>query len=178
MAVPRAVRAATAARRAKLVEYRRRKRPYAEFYEELGYASPAAASKDFSRALEESIAARNDSVEVYREEQLLELDYLAEEAHKVLRKQHYVVSAASGKVALDPESGQPLIDDGPKLAAIDRLVKILDRVAKLRGLDAAAKIEGAITVDALDRALTEARRQLAALGPEDPQDAGAERPPS
>lgn len=144
----RAERAATAARRAKLVEYRRKKIPYAQFYAELGYASVQAARKDFTRALEENIAAQHASVEVYREEQLEELDYLAEEAHRVLRAKHYVVSAASGKVALDPDTGEPLIDDGPTLAAIDRLVKILDRVAKLRGLDQ-VKIQ-VLTIDAIE----------------------------
>ncbi|MBD0743585.1 hypothetical protein [Streptomyces sp. CBMA152] len=144
---PRAERAATADRRAKLVEYRRRKIPYTQIYEELGYANANAASKDFHRALEESIAAQHASVEVYREEQLIELDYLAEEAHKILRARHYVVTA-SGRIVEDPETGQPLQDDGPVLAAIDRLVKILDRIAKLRGLDQ-IKVQ-VLTIDAIE----------------------------
>lgn len=160
MSHPRAERATVAARRAKLVEYRRQRRPYADIYKELGYKSVQDASKDFHRALEESIAAQHASVEVYREEQLLELDHLAEEAHKVLAARHYVVSA-SGRVALDPDTEEPLIDHQPVLAAIDRLVKILDRVAKLRGLDAPQKLE-VMTIDAIEAAIADLNAQLAA----------------
>jgi hypothetical protein len=152
-----------AERRAKLVEYRRQRIPYAQFYKELGYSSVEAASRDYSRALEESIARQDAAVEVYREEQLRELDYLAEEAHKVLRARHYVVSQA-GKIVTDPQ-GVPLADPGPVLAAIDRLVKILDRVAKLRGLDAPQRLE-VLTVDAIDAAIADLNQQIAALGVE------------
>ncbi|MEV5944434.1 hypothetical protein [Streptomyces sp. NPDC051994] len=168
MAVNRGERAAMAARRAKLVEYRRRKVPYSQFYEELGYANANAASRDFHRALEESIAEQHASIEVYREEQLIELDYLAEEAHKILRARHYVVTA-SGRIVEDPETGQPLEDDGPVLAAIDRLVKILDRIAKLRGLDAPQRLE-VMTIDAIEAAIADLNQQLAAT------DAEAEAP--
>ena len=164
MAHSRAEIAAIAARRAKLVAYRRRKVPYAQFYEELGYSSVDVARRDFARALEESIAAQHASVEVYREEQLVELDYLAEEAHKILRARHYVVTQ-SGKIVDDPETGQPLLDDGPVLAAIDRLVKILDRVAKLRGLDQ-IKVQ-VLTIDAIE---AEIERLSMELGDSERQD--------
>lgn len=172
----RAELAAVAKRRAKLIDYRRKKIPYTVFYEELGYVSVNAARRDFTRALEESIAAQHASAEVYREEQLSELDYLAEEAHKILRTRHYVVTQ-SGKLVEHPETGEPLLDDGPVLAAIDRLVKILDRIAKLRGLDAPQKLE-VMTIDAIDAAIADLNAQLAAsdveaealAGAEDPQD--------
>jgi hypothetical protein len=167
----RAKIAEVAERRAKLVAYRRQRRPYDEIYQELGYGSPAAARKDFMRAVEESIAAQHANVEVYREEQLLELDYLAREAHQVLTGEHYVVSA-SGKVACDPHTEQPLIDYAPKLAAIDRLVKILDRVAKLRGLDQ-IKVQ-VLTIDAIDAEIQRLHGELAALGDEAGEAAGAE----
>lgn len=172
----RATIASIAARRAKLVEFRRKKIPYSQFYEELGYASVQAARKDFTRALEESIAAQHTSVEVYREEQLEELDYLAEEAHKILRARHYVVTQ-SGRIVEDPETGQPMVDDGPVLAAIDRLVKILDRVAKLRGLDAPQRLE-VMTIDAIEAAIADLNQQLAATDPEAEATAGTEGTPS
>lgn len=169
----RAEQATIAARRTKLVQYRRQKRPYADIFEELGYSSVQAASRDFSRALAEAIANRDESVEVYREEQIQELDYLAEEAHRVLRGEYFVVSN-SGKIVEHPDTGQPLHDEGPKLAAMDRIVKISDRIAKLRGLDSPTRIEGALTIDALNRAITEAQQQLAALGGEAGETAGTE----
>lgn len=166
-----------AARRAKLVEYRRRKVPYSQFYEELGYANANAASKDFYRILEENLAELRVSVDVYREEQLAELEHLAEEAHIVMNDRHYILTPG-GKLVADPVTGDPLLDSGPKLAAMDRLVRIGDRVAKLRGTEAATKIEGVFSIDALDRALVEAREQLAAVEAEDPEDGGAESSPS
>lgn len=171
----RAERAAIAERRAKLVEYRRQKRPYAEIYQELGYGSPHAASKDFRRALEDSIARQDASVEVYREEQLGELEYLAEEVHRIFRKDHYHVSA-SGKVAEHPVTGEPLVDHGPNLAAADRILKIAAQVAKLRGLDSPQKIEGVFTIDALNQAILDAEQQLAALGNEAADDDPVEGP--
>ncbi|GHB55541.1 hypothetical protein GCM10010331_49210 [Streptomyces xanthochromogenes] len=171
MAVNRGERAAMAVRRAKLVEYRRRKVPYSQFYEELGYANANAASRDFHRALEESIAEQHASVEVYREEQLIELDFLAEEAHKILRTRHYVIN--SGRIVEHPETGEPLEDDGPVLAAIDRLVKILDRIAKLRGLDAPQRLE-VMTIDAIEAAIADLNEQLAASDAEAEAPAGTE----
>jgi hypothetical protein len=72
---------------------------------------------------------------------------------------HYEVSA-SGRVATD-EDGRPLLDDKPKLAAIDRLLKIQDRRAKLLGLDSAQKVE-VLTLDALDAERQRLVEQLAA----------------
>ena len=167
----RAERAAVAARRAKLVVFRRQRRPYAEIYEELGYTSANAARRDFTRALEESIAAQHASVEVYREEQLLELDHLAEEAHKVLRDEHFLVSN-SGKIINNPLTNEPLHDPSPRLAAIDRLVKILDRVAKLRGLDQ-IRVQ-VLTIDAIDAEIQRLSSELAALGDEAGEIAAAE----
>jgi hypothetical protein len=168
----RAETAIVSARRAKLVAYRRKKVPYAKFYEELGYASVQSARKDFTRALEESIAAEQASVEVYREEQLVELEYLAEEVHEIFRGEFFHVST-SGRIAEHPHTGEPLLDKGPNLAAADRLLKINAQVAKLRGLDQAIKVQGAFTVDALNQAIIDASEQLAALGAEADEDAGA-----
>ncbi len=168
----RAVKAEVAARRAKLVEYRRQRIPYDKFWAELGYSSRDAATRDFTRAIEESIAAQHASVEVYREEQLAELDYLAEKAHEVLRARHYMVTQ-SGKVVEDPETGQPMVDDGPMLAAIDRLVKILDRIAKLRGLDAPQRLE-VMTIDAIDAAIADLNQRIAAADAEAAQVAAVE----
>lgn len=161
----RAETAQVAARRTKLVEYRRQKRPYSEIYLELGYTSISAATKDFSRALAENLAAQDTSLELYREEQIQEMDYLAEEAHKILRGEYFVV-ANNGRIVEHPHTGEPLLDKGPKLAAMDRIVKISDRIAKLRGLDAPTRIEGALSIDALNRAIDEAKEQLASFGSE------------
>ena len=128
------------ARRAKLVEYRRQKRQYRDFYQELGYSSVGDASKDFNRVLKENLTAVKTGVELYREIALLELEDLSAKALTVMHAEHYVVGSG-GRVAIDPATGSPVIDHGPNLAAIDRLLRIQDRQAKLLGLDAATKVD-------------------------------------
>jgi hypothetical protein len=174
---PRAERAATAARRAKLIQYRRQKRPYAEFYKELGYASEQAASRDFSRALQENLAEQHANIELWREEQIVELEYLAEEAHKEIRAEHFIVSA-SGKVAIHPDTGEPLRDPGPKLAAIDRAIKVNDRIGKLRGLDRPVTEENAEAAKSMLGALADGIRlyaQLNAQPEEGPRENGEDK---
>lgn len=176
MARSRAERAAVAARRAKLIHYRRQKRPYAEIYQELGYSSPNAAMRDFHRALQENLAEQHAEAEVYREEQLQELEYLAEEIHAIFRADHFIVSA-SGRIVTHPETDEPLRDPQPRMAAADRLVKIGDQAAKLRGVYAPTKVEGVFSLDVLNRALAEAREELAALEVEGGEDGGTGEDP-
>jgi hypothetical protein len=45
-----------------------------------------------------------------------------------------------GKVVEDPAGG-PLEDSAPRLAAIDRLLRVEERIAKLMGLDAPTRSE-------------------------------------
>lgn len=173
MPISRATRATIAARRAQLVEYRRKKIPYSRFYKELGYSSIGEATKDFKRALEDSIARQDGNVELYREEQLQELEYLAEEVHAIFREEHFIHSAA-GRIVLHPETNEPLRDAQPRLAAADRLLKIAAEAAKLRGLHAPTKVEGVFTIDALNDAILDAQQQLAALEDAPGEDAGTE----
>ena len=67
------------------------------------------------------------------------LDTLIAEAHDVLRSHHYVVSNA-GKIVYD-ENGQPLRDDGPRLAAAKAIVGFDAERRKLLGLDSPTKLE-------------------------------------
>lgn len=159
-------------RRIKLIQYRNAGRPYHEFYQELGYGSPTAASKDFHRILEEQLAQQSAGIEVYRQQEVLRLDEelarlsrLYERVEKLLERQNLRVS--DGRVVT--HEGEPLPDDSPFLAAIDRLLKIDDnrrrvaeRRAKLLGLDAAQRVE-VLTIDALTAEAERLNQQLAAL---------------
>lgn len=168
----RAQRASIAERRAKLIKYRLAGRPYDDFWQELGYSSRDAATKDFCRALEQNIAEQRTSMEVYREAELMRLDQLTLEAVKILATRHLVV-APGGKVVHHPETGQPLEDDAIRLAAIDRLIKIQDRRAKLLGLDAPQRME-VLTIDAIDAAIADLNQRIAAADAEAAQAAAAE----
>jgi hypothetical protein len=84
----------------------------------------------------------------------------------VLERNHVTVS--HGRI-IRGENEEPLLDDGPVLTAIDRLLKIQERRAKLLGLDAPARHE-VVTLDALD---TEIARLSAELGRTAPGEAPA-----
>jgi hypothetical protein len=65
------------------------------------------------------------------------LEMATEAALQVLENPHVTVS--NGQIVrLD---GQPLPDDGPVLAALDRIVKISESLRRLDGVDAASKSE-------------------------------------
>ena len=77
--------------------------------------------------------------------ELVRLDGLETAAREVLERNHYTV-APSGQIV--HHGGEPLPDDGPVLAAIDRLMKIDEQRRKndesrrkLLGLDQPAKVE-------------------------------------
>ena len=144
--------AATAARRATAVRLRNDGKSWQAIADELGYRGPADACKDVGRAMENAITDLAESVEIMRERELQRLDELREVALGVLRRRHVHVSG--GKVVRDIEieendagdlvvtsTTEPLEDDGPTLAELDRLVKIEESRRKLLGLDAPAKGE-------------------------------------
>jgi hypothetical protein len=80
-----------------------------------------------------------------RAEMVTQLDQLIGEALTVLQRRHVVVS--HGRVILDPETREPMLDDAPVLAAIDRVNRLLERKARLLGADAPVKSEVTVTDD-------------------------------
>lgn len=157
MPASRAQRTATAERRAKAVEMRMTGASFQRIADELGYNSRGAACQDITRALESAVTTERATVEVYRQEELERLDLLLVEAWTVLKRQHVTVS--HGRVIRDEETNEPLLDDGPVLAAIDRILKIQERRSKFLGLDAPTKVE-AITIDALDAEIAKLAAEL------------------
>jgi hypothetical protein len=145
-----------AERRAKAVDMRMTGAGFAAIAAALGYKTSAAACQDVSRALESAVAAQSRSVEAYREEELQRLDLLLSEAWAILKRDHITVS--HGRVVRDDDD-QPILDDGPTLQAIDRILKIQERRAKFLGLDAPVKVE-AITVDAIDAEISRLAAEL------------------
>lgn len=104
--------------------------------------SPATAHAMVARALAEIVREPADDVLAL---ELAKLDNLEQAALSVLEARHYTVS--NGRLIYVGD--EPLDDDGPVLAAIDRLLKIQDRRARYLGLDAPVKTE-VRTVDNLD----------------------------
>jgi hypothetical protein len=109
-----------------------------------GYPSRFAAHSAAKQEMIRRQATINDTLDEIRDNHLERLEQLGEEALKILRTRHLVINA--GTVVVDPATGERLIDDGPSLAAIDRLIKINESSRKLLGLDAAQKAEHAVQV--------------------------------
>lgn len=117
---------------------------------QLGLSCPQAASKLVQKALKATI---EEPAEHLRKVSLERLDLMYREAMDVLRGYHLVIS--NGVAVRDPtfqfdpdehvDGSVPrealIRDTGPVLAAIDRLLKIEERRAKLLGLDAPKKTE-------------------------------------
>lgn len=121
----------------------------------LGYCSDIAAYNDIKRAL---AAATTEPVEEMRQIELARLDVLWQKAMMVLARQH--LSVSNGRVVhLD---GTPVPDDAPVLQAIDRLLKIQERRARLLGLDAPRQVE-VVTIDAVEAEIKRLNAELAAV---------------
>jgi hypothetical protein len=147
-------RIATAQRRADALQMRKDGKFFHEIAAELKYCSASAAAQDVQRAL--LLVVTEPAAEV-RALELMRLDELWVKAAEVLNRQHVTVS--NGRI-VRTETGEPLLDDAPVLAAIDRLLKIQERRAKLLGLDAPTKVE-VLTIDAIDAAIRDAEAELA-----------------
>jgi hypothetical protein len=151
---------------ARAVELRRRHLNYRQIAAEMGYADQSGAYLAVQRGLADTQAEANDEV---RRLELERLDDLARAAQRVLAARHYVVSV-TGKAARHPDTDAVLTDDGPALAAIDRLLKIADRRARLLGLDAPVKSRvEVVTEDAVD---AEIKRLEGLLGERDSHHSG------
>lgn len=113
--------------------------------------TPQYASKLIREAIKSVFREKADEL---IQLELQRLDDLQLEAMSVLRGNHPFISAgmivrvlvrgANGMPVIDPATQLPktenVIDDGPRLAAIDRLLKIQERRSKLLGLDKPTKV--------------------------------------
>ncbi|GAA4992565.1 hypothetical protein WHI96_08020 [Pseudonocardia tropica] len=139
------------ARDAECLRLRSRGETWKRISDLLGYGGGSNAKKAADRANRDVLAG---PVEDYRNQQLMRIQAMRREALKVLERDHVVVS--HGRVILSgppPEEGQPdtrtpMLDDGPKLQAIQTLRQLDEREAKLLGLDAPTKAD--VTVHKVD----------------------------
>lgn len=137
----------TAERDAQACRMRAQGHSYVEIAEQLGFDGRATAYRAVERAI---MAVISEPAVQVRTLELARLDAMLVEVWRVLKAKHVVVS--QGRVVLHPDTGEPLLDDGPVLAAVDRALKISERRARLLGLDAPVKVQ-AITVDEVEAEL-------------------------
>lgn len=129
---PRRVNAAL--RRAEAMRLRIRGVRFEDIATQLGYSSRARAAEDVLKGLADTVQEPADEL---RTLELERLEMLWRRAMAVMDRPHLV--AQMGKVI--KYRGKPVIDDAPVLAAIDRLLRIQERRAKLLGLDAPVEVE-------------------------------------
>lgn len=132
---------------------------YEEIAKRLGYADRGKAHQGVQRAM---LATMAEPAEDVRKIHLARLQEMYRTAREIMLKNHIAVQ--NGKVVyLDGSNGErsPVADDMPKLAAIDRMLRVLEREAKLLGLDAAKQIE-IISLDAVQAEIREIEQRMAA----------------
>lgn len=118
--------------------------------DQLGYGDKGNVSRAVTRAV---AAVQAPAVREYVEQQLDTLDDLTRAALAVLEREHVMIS--DGRIVYDgprPPDGEvdtrpAVTDDGPVLAAIDRMLRIADRRSRLLGLDTPTKSEATVSVD-------------------------------
>lgn len=137
MVASKAQQAKTAERRGKAIRLKIEGHTYTEIAQLLGYSNRASACSDIRRALEKHVIEEGLAVEAWRELELARLD--------ILQK------------AIWPEA----MEGSPR--AIETALKILDRRAKLLGLDSAIKLE-VLTIDALDAQIQRLEAELGRAG--------------
>lgn len=124
----------TAARDAKAAELRAQGWTFQQIAEELGYCDRSTARLAIRRALTDIVKGPAEKLLAIHMERL---ETLYEAALEVLEADHVVVS--HGRIVTG-EDGQPLKDNGPKLAAIREARASLESFRKLTGLDQPAKV--------------------------------------
>jgi hypothetical protein len=153
VAASKAQQAQSLERDNKAIAMRVRRITWEEIAETLGYASRSACQRQVNRRLvnrQKEIAASADS---HVADLLAELDELAAAAWVVLESQHVTIS--DGRVVRDHDAwiaagnegiAPPIVDQAPVLQAIDRLTRIMERKAKLLGLDKPTLVEAGLRV--------------------------------
>lgn len=135
-------------RRTELIQMRALGHTWQQCADKLGYASRGAACTDYGDAINEAKERLALTLDQYREAQLQNYLAVREVACRVMNTPHYLVQ--SGKIVTTYSDGKehPLYDDGPTLAAIDRISKIDGQIAALLGLNAPTRVEaeGSLTV--------------------------------
>ena len=135
---------------------RARRCTYQQISDQLGYGGHQNAQRAVRRAL---AAVPRDAAEELIQLELDQLDMMTAAVLEVLEANHYVVS--QGRLIHLHEDAPPLTDDAPVLTAVDRLLKIQERRAKLLGLDQPTKATITHAAADVDAAVAELAREMA-----------------
>jgi hypothetical protein len=131
------------------IQMRLQYRTWAQIAEELNWTHGGAAFVAVRREQQRRLAMVDESLDQLREQEVHRLEALGLAALRVLETKHVIVN--SGQIVTEDGrpvalGGIPIQDDGPALAAVNTLVKVSESLRKLLGLDAAQKVDAAVTV--------------------------------
>ena len=147
----------------KAVQMHSRRKTYQQISDELGYGNLSNARRAVKKILDGIIVeGRDEAIKI----ELDGLDMMTRAVIDVLEAKHYLVS--DGRIVYLGDKDDPdrkeLLDDAPVLQAVDRLLRIADRRAKLLGLDAPKRHEVYDATSDLDEAVQGLAAELAAAG--------------
>jgi hypothetical protein len=126
----------TRIRDARAVELRRRGLTYEQIADQLSFSAVSSAFDAVKRGLADIATEETPGLTLMSMERLDALTRLFE---RIAATKHYAISLGSGKVVMDPATGQPLIDDNPAMQAGLALLRIEESRRKLKGLDAPSR---------------------------------------
>jgi hypothetical protein len=118
---------------------------YQHISDTLSFGNASNARRAVQRALVAVVQEAGDELRALEVERM---NRLLDTAWQIMERPHYAHSA--GRLILMDD--EPVLDDAPSLMAMDRILKIMERRAKLLGLDAPVRHE-VLTIDAIDQEL-------------------------
>jgi hypothetical protein len=143
-----------AERDAQAARLRAEGKTYTQIANTLGWSHASVARRAVQRAL---VAVVQEAGDELRTLELERLNLLLDKAWQVMERVHFAHSAGR----LITINGAPVEDSGPTLNAMDRILKVMERRAKLLGLDAPVKHEH-MTLDVIDAEIARLEREHAA----------------
>jgi hypothetical protein len=172
--VPRRPSVDVIERDAQAADLYRRGLTYRQIAGQMGYRSHVSAGNAIRR---HATASARDSL-AGAEALTMMLDRLQDyrrAAYRVLTAKHYTVS--NGRLIVHPETKEPLLDDGPVLTALDRLLRFDQEEAKLRDLYPAAKTKiEFVPEESVDAEIEQLTAEMAERDRSDPGVAGEAAP--
>lgn len=137
--------------------------PQAVIAERLGH-SRQTITADALHVVQKRTSELNEYADQIIAKQTAELEAIREKAWQVVRTKHYQITK-EGTVAKDDE-GRALLDTAPNVSAMQLLLKVQEREARMLGTDQPKKIDvnaQVVTLDLVKASVLEMRRQVAEL---------------
>lgn len=141
-----------------------------EIADEVGYAQGSSVRLAIQRAL---ILTAQEAGDELRALELQRMDMLLNKAWAAMDETHPTVS--QGRVVM--HDGKPVADVQAMFGAMDRILRIMERRAKLLGLDAPTR-HTVLSVDLINAEIEKLERELAARAVTDGDRAAGETPPT